>query len=637
MKMKLLFVNKKWVLNLLLSLVFGSYIMDANATDPEITRVFPENTQEDTIYLRMGAELTFTIAGYDADGNLKGAKWYKDGSFQSPAMEVPATTDTTFTKVFTFDSLGSHSVTAWVYDVDNNYNSTPLQWNIKVVDEPRAMYATISSVAGVPEAEDSLIAYALENNIRTLFTYGTNHLVNSKYQSDKERLSGFVSKAKTAGIEKVIVVAGRGQNLSLLDSIYSYQSNSIYTDIDGIVMEFEYWNDQRYGFCANRAECFDATLEFFEHAGTLFSSPGNDDFKVGIYLGNGEKEWGDRYDEWFEEAGDLIELIDFALLHYYTPQTGSAIYLQGKIPRLQAFLDASTSAHQFELMPLFSMAYADYHPHNNSGLNNINDIESWWFSAFQDDSLSNKYQAKLTRPAYFTYAFMDEGHIYPPLQRNFRRVYKGNTSGVDTTYIELGDTLVFLSRADDYKSGSSSVPAERYPVDEEGDLRGAEWYVNGKHYTNTMVPAVSDSTANVGNSYEFEQEIIFDADSVDTYRITVRPFDWGYHYSPRNIQKWVVIQPLAEMEQTQEGTAFLNAYPNPFSNGKIKVSVQVKDPNRAWIRVYSMTSGGLVFQKKLTGKGLLNSELDLAFLTAGNYLLKVYDGNQQINQQIIKQ
>lgn len=614
----------------------------AYAAVPSAERVFPENIQGDTIYLRLGEDISFSVSGHDDDGNLRGVEWYENGTFLSPATLISPSTDSTFTKTLTFSTAGTYLVTARVFDTDNNYDSSFVKWNIKVASDSRAMYATISSVAGVAEAEDSLISYALENNIHTIFAYGTNQLVNTTYPSDKERLSSFIQKARTSGIEKILMVAGRGQDLRLLDSVYSYQSNPAYADIDGIVMEFEYWNDQNYGFCDGRTACFDSTLSFFDHAADLFSTPDNVDFKAGIYLGNSEPDWEDKYASWLAEAEVLEPKIDFALLHYYTPKSGESIYLAGKRTRLQAFLDASQSAPHFELMPLFSMEYADYYPHNNSGLYALDDIESWWFSAFGKDSLTNKFEAKITRPAFFTYAYMDDDQIYPPLQMNFRRTYQGTTNATDTIYIELGDTVLFRSKVDDFKASSSSNENNRYPVDDEGDLQGAEWYINGVHYSNTLVPTPTATTANVRNRYEFLQQVIFDSDSVSTYKITVRPFDSGYHYSPRNIEKWVIIQPPSEssliqsIDEPGNPSGYLDhAYPNPSSDNKVWVPVSVRDQEHARIRVYSMT-GHLIMEKRLPSKGRHTIELDFGSLPPGNYVLKVNDGLRENEQHLVK-
>jgi len=84
-----------------------------------------------SVTMKVGESKTFQVKGTDSDGNLAGVEWYKDGSYltthgMSGSSDIDGYS-------FTFNSPGTHTIEAQVFDSNNAYSS-PAKWTVTVTE-----------------------------------------------------------------------------------------------------------------------------------------------------------------------------------------------------------------------------------------------------------------------------------------------------------------------------------------------------------------------------------------------------------------------------------------------------------------------------------------------------------------------
>lgn len=442
---------KKITINIIILCLFMLAFENAEAnTAPALTRGKPENVVTDTITIVKGQTITFSVAGTDVDGNMRGIEWYNNSYIGADSFTQ--TGSKTMTKAIVFNTAGNYNVSCVAFDALNAYGNG-IAWKVKVVEFSRCAYVDWGDeVAGNSRAEDTLINWAVRNKINGFAVYVPAVILRQNHTE----LNTFIGKAKANGINEVSFVIGNGTT-DLTAALSYYDDPTVTNKFNGLLTEIEYW-----GAGTSGSPAYEAALTSYIQVLTDMKNASNargPGFKVECYMGGGQSQ---------SEADRLCAVADKILLVCYTSSTDpQSVYYTYRRDRLQYFLNAAVNnGRKIEIKPLFSLEP------NFQGGQSLSTIDNSFFGGFTtDNNLTNKYKkGVLSGAQYFTYYYMNSNKLYAPRQNYLSAVgYSG-----DTIKVEQNGAIVFKTEAND----------------QNGNFSGADWYVNGVlHGQENITPA----------------------------------------------------------------------------------------------------------------------------------------------------
>ena len=116
---------------------------EESSTPPESWTDSPGNS----ITIREGELVTFSVGAEDSDGSLHGTEWYVDGSFQEATYGLDGNADTD-TWSYRFEEPGTYSIEADVFDSSGTYNDDAAEWTVTVEEDVEEYTLSISSENG---------------------------------------------------------------------------------------------------------------------------------------------------------------------------------------------------------------------------------------------------------------------------------------------------------------------------------------------------------------------------------------------------------------------------------------------------------------------------------------------------------
>ena len=123
-----------------------SLVPPASAQSNSPPDSFIESPSED-VTVTVGESVTFNVGGYDQDGNLHGIEWYRNGDHVGNTYEIGGQSDTG-SRTFSFDSPGTYSIEANVFDLETAYNDNAGEWVVTVESDNQAPKATADNPIG---------------------------------------------------------------------------------------------------------------------------------------------------------------------------------------------------------------------------------------------------------------------------------------------------------------------------------------------------------------------------------------------------------------------------------------------------------------------------------------------------------
>jgi Y_Y_Y domain len=354
----------------------------------------------------------------------------------------------------------------------------------------RGLYVDyFENILGDEVQENALLQLAKDYNIDYFTLYG-NHLWWSRYAE----IASFLQKAKDDwGISR-IGVAGE----SLGDFNHAALFNDQHTErFDDFVTEFEFWG-------SDPTFTYSKYLQLLVDMRTLAEPR---EITVTTYLGKPTES----------EAQEIASRVDRVLLHYYVNDPNNAYYRVEPFVRGYVFYSfrnrltwlARSSANPIEIWPIFSAEAPPYPSFMGDWLktNSMAAAENIYLSDFQADSGDWKDGVTLSGFQYFAYTHL--------LSVNHPPVAARNTPSNVTVNIEPGTNSAFIV------NGS----------DQDGNLRGAEWYLNGVHQASHFDMSGSSDLGTWSHTFT----------SGGTYEVAVMIFDSGVTNLYSNVITWTVV------------------------------------------------------------------------------------------------
>jgi len=368
--------NERWFLA---QLRIGTTWAQVTPPDqPVATIIRPNNATPEFMYLAGGSTVQFTVAATDQNGNLQTTAWYLNGQLQKTDTDMSGHSGTDSWS-YTFNELGTNVVEAVVGNSAGNYSSPAASWTVAMVASQRGMYVDeLSSILGNAAAENSLLQYALENNITYLALY-----VNSSMLTNT--LDSFVQLAKSSySIEQIGFI---GENTNDFNNYIAY--NDQYDGkADVLNLEYEYWNQTPRDLSG-----YLARLRYMKSIGIPKG------LKVEAYVG-----WPSN-----SEMPQICALVDRLLVHCYVTDPSNA-YTYGE-PGYERWYSAGLATNRPALWPIFSCESSDNYseqPFMGDWLaaNSLGAAETIFMDSFASDTNVMKYNAAILGFQYFSYDYM---------------------------------------------------------------------------------------------------------------------------------------------------------------------------------------------------------------------------------------
>jgi hypothetical protein len=368
--------NERWLLS---EVRIGTTWAQVTPPDQPVATInTPNNATPSFMYLTGGTTVQFSVAATDQNGNLQTTEWYVNGQLQKTDTNMSGHSGTDGWS-YTFNELGTNVVEAVVGNSAGNYSSPAASWTAAMVASQRGMYVDeLSSLLGNAAAENSLLQYALENDITYLALY-----VNSAMLTNV--LDSFVQLAKASyGIEQIGFI---GENTNDFDSYIKY-NNHYAGKADVLNLEYEYWNQTPRDLSG-----FLARLQYMRSIGIPQG------LKVEAYVG-----WPSN-----SEMPQICALVDRLLVHCYVTNPSNA-YTYGE-PAYERWYSAGLATNRPTLWPLFSCESSNNYseqPFMGDWLvaNSLDAAEAIFMDSYSSDTNAMKYNAAILGFQYFSYDFM---------------------------------------------------------------------------------------------------------------------------------------------------------------------------------------------------------------------------------------
>jgi plastocyanin len=157
--------------------------------DENVAPTASRDAPQREVTIQLGDSVEFRVNADDQDGNLQGTEWYVDGEFDDETQAISGAGDTA-TWSRTFDSAGTYTVEAQVFDDERGYSS-PVDWRITVEDENSPPTASRDA----PEREVTIqpgesIDFRINADDGDGNLQGTEWYVDDKFVDETRSISG---------------------------------------------------------------------------------------------------------------------------------------------------------------------------------------------------------------------------------------------------------------------------------------------------------------------------------------------------------------------------------------------------------------------------------------------------------------
>src|SRR6185369_3408332 len=119
---------------------------------PAATRNSPSSS---SVTIAKGSNQTFSVSGTDADGNLRGAEWYRDGNYVGLTTLSGSSGTTSHTE--SFPNTGTYTVGAHVHDLEFAY-APLISWTVTVTCPAPVGFSLTSPSNGAVLSGNSSVA-----------------------------------------------------------------------------------------------------------------------------------------------------------------------------------------------------------------------------------------------------------------------------------------------------------------------------------------------------------------------------------------------------------------------------------------------------------------------------------------------
>lgn len=188
----------------------SSYNDDAAQWTVEVEENNPPSSERNepaqSITIEEGTSQSFEVDAEDPDGNLDGVEWYVGGSLASTS-EVSGSDDTaTFSQ--TFNSQGTYTIEADVFDSEQSYNDEAAEWTVEVTPPTGDLLLTATDASGNRISNAKIILYDKDYNpIERKFTSPSGELLWSSLQIGEYNLELYGPDGNFWGTERVTITA----------------------------------------------------------------------------------------------------------------------------------------------------------------------------------------------------------------------------------------------------------------------------------------------------------------------------------------------------------------------------------------------------------------------------------------------
>jgi hypothetical protein len=344
--------------------------------------------------------------------------------------------------------------------------------------DTRGMYVDgFENILGNQTKENALLQFAKDCHVDCL-TLGGCDLTGS----EAAEVNNFIQKAKSSqwGITKIGAWGGTD---TFFNTVGPYNDSHV-GKFDALTLEHEYWN---LDTCPDpRERCFAIHKAFLQAMRNVAQSRG---LRVEDYLG-----WPTQ-----AEAAELVNTgyIDRLLLHYYDINPTVA-YNRFKVDRPLSWFAKNP---QMEIWPIFSAEPSYMGPWLET--DNMDNAETIFMNLYDQEPISG---INLNGFQYF----------------NYSELLAVNQPPVATRYAPSNTTVQILP--------GTTVGFAVNGSDADGNLRGAEWYLDGVHQASYFDMTGSSDTSNW--SYTFNGN--------GTFEVTVIIFDAGFPNLYSNGITWTI-------------------------------------------------------------------------------------------------
>jgi len=504
------------VVGVILLLAGVGVVAGQSNTAPSADTASPN--QETTI--TPGESVTFTLSASDPDGNLHGAEWYVDEAHQGNTYGVEGS-ESTDSNSFSFDSPGTYTVEAVVFDWDSAYSNS-VEWTVTVEsdNEPPSV-AEESPGSSVSVSPDESVRFSIDATDPDGNLHGAEWYIDDEHQGNTYGLSGssstdsnsfsfdspgtYTVEAKAYDQENaysdnaaewtVTVESGNdAPSISREDPGYDVSAtpgeSMTFTisgsDSDGNLQGVEWYvddehEDNTYGLSGSSGT--DATSFSFDSAGT---------YTV-------EAKAFDNEDAYSEEAATWSVTVD-------SDNQPPSVTRENPGNDVSATPDESMT---------FTISGSD-----SDG--NLQGVE--WY--VDDEHEDNTYGLSGSSGTDSKFLSFDSAGTYTVEAKAFDNENAYSEDAVTwTVTVESGNEAPIVSRDSSDETVITS-PGESVSLtvdgsDANGNLQGVEWYVDDEHMGNTY--DLSGSSGSDSKSFDF--------DSTGTYTVEAKAFDQQDAYS----------------------------------------------------------------------------------------------------------
>jgi len=149
----------------------GGYQLTHIETDSFTVNSHPTSDRESpdrSVTIEQGESQTFEVDAYDVDGNLAGVEWDVEGDRQTTNGISGSTEIDSYTH--NFDSPGTYTVEANVYDDQNRYNDDAVEWTVEVTEPTGDLDVTAEDANGDTVEDAELVVYGGPEDVDPEFT-----------------------------------------------------------------------------------------------------------------------------------------------------------------------------------------------------------------------------------------------------------------------------------------------------------------------------------------------------------------------------------------------------------------------------------------------------------------------------------